>query len=183
MFDINGLKVNTTPREMYEAVNLKYALNFVLNNLDKSLSLEYVKKIGIYINKNINDIDDSRKVQVFIRGSQYVPPAPAYITSQLSELIYKGTKQKDEDIFNYIARFHINFERIHPFIDGNGRTERLLITKELLNRGLAPVIIPFECRNEYMNLLSTCNIQGMASFLRKLNDFEKERMKVFGIIL
>lgn len=181
IFNDNSIKINATAREIYEAINLKYAFNFVLQNLDKELSLDLIRTIGMCINKNISDIDDFRTTKVFIRGAVHIPPEASYVIPLLSELIYRNKKSSEEDIFNYIARFHITFERIHPFIDGNGRTGRLLITKELLKRGLAPVVIPLEYRNEYMMLLATQDIQGLSNLLRKLNEYEKNRMHEFGI--
>lgn len=181
IFNDNSIKINATAREIYEAINLKYAFNFVLQNLDKELSLDLIRTIGMCINKNISDIDDFRTTKVFIRGAVHIPPEASYVIPLLSELIYRNKKSSEEDIFNYIARFHITFERIHPFIDGNGRIGRLLITKELLKRGLAPVVIPLEYRNEYMVLLATQDIQGLSNLLRKLNEYEKNRMHEFGI--
>lgn len=181
IFNDNSIKINATAREIYEAINLKYAFNFVLQNLDKELSLDLIRTIGMCINKNISNIDDFRTTKVFIRGAVHIPPEASYVIPLLSELIYRNKKSSEEDIFNYIARFHITFERIHPFIDGNGRTGRLLITKELLKRGLAPVVIPLEYRNEYMMLLATQDIQGLSNLLRKLNEYEKNRMHEFGI--
>lgn len=181
IFNDNSIKINATAGEIYEAINLKYAFNFVLQNLDKELSLDLIRTIGMCINKNISDIDDFRTTKVFIRGAVHIPPDASYVIPLLSELIYRNKKSSEEDIFNYIARFHITFERIHPFIDGNGRTGRLLITKELLKRGLAPVVIPLEYRNEYMMLLATQDIQGLSNLLRKLNEYEKNRMHEFGI--
>lgn len=181
IFNDNSIKINATAREIYEAINLKYAFNFVLHNLDKELSLDLIRTIGMCINKNISDIDDFRTTKVFIRGAVHIPPDASYVVPLLSELIYRNKKSSEEDIFNYIARFHITFERIHPFIDGNGRAGRLLITKELLKRGLAPVVIPLEYRNEYMMLLATQDIQGLSNLLRKLNEYEKNRMHEFGI--
>ena len=181
IFNDNSIKIKATAGEIYEAINLKYAFNFVLQNLDKELSLDLIRTIGMCINKNISDIDDFRTTKVFIRGAVHIPPDASYVIPLLSELIYRNKKSSEEDIFNYIARFHITFERIHPFIDGNGRTGRLLITKELLKRGLAPVVIPLEYRNEYMMLLATQDIQGLSNLLRKLNEYEKNRMHEFGI--
>lgn len=183
VFNNNSIKINATAREIYEAINLKYAFNYVLRNIEKELSLEMIKKIGVYINKNIDDVSDFRTTRVFIQGAIHIPPEACYVKQLLSELIYKSGRFEDENIFDYIARFHINFERIHPFIDGNGRTGRVLITKELLKNGLAPVVIPLEARAEYMNLLASQDVRGLAVLLRELNTFESKRMREFGIKL
>ena len=183
VFNKNDIKVNVTPREIYEAINLKYAFSYMLSNLDKDLSLDFIRHIGVLINKNISDVDNFRKTQVFIRGAEHIPPSPVDVPRLLSELIYRQGKTKSEGLFEYIARFHICFERIHPFVDGNGRTGRLLISKELLSRGYAPVVIPIDYRADYMNMLSNQNISGLASMLKSLNEYELERMSKFGIKL
>lgn len=181
IFNKNDLRVNAKPREIYEAINLKYALGYVLSNLDKDISLDMVRHIGVLINKNISDIDDFRKTQVFIRGAEHIPPKAVDVPRLLSELIYKQGKSKDEELFNYLARFHICFERIHPFTDGNGRTGRLLISKELLSRGYAPVVIPIDYRAEYLNILASQNVESLSNLLKKLNEYEVNRMSQFGI--
>lgn len=183
IFNQNDLIVQAKPRDIYEAINLKYAFNYVLRNLDKDLSIGYIKDIGILINKNINDIDSFRTTQVFIRGADYIPPPACDVSRLLSELVYKETKSRDESIFDYAARFHILFERIHPFVDGNGRTGRLLISKELLARGYAPVVIPLSSRAEYLNLIANQDINGLSALLKNLNTFETDRMFKFGIVL
>ena len=66
IFNDNSIKVNAQPREIYEAINLKYAFNYVLKNLDKDLSIKMIKEIGVLINKNIKDIDGFRTTQVYI---------------------------------------------------------------------------------------------------------------------
>ena len=80
-----------------------------------------------------------------------------------------------------LAEFHIRYERIHPFGDGNGRTGRVLLCKYCLANGYPPFVVPKEERNQYMNLLADCNIEGMKSFFEKLMSAERERMKQFQI--
>ena len=183
VFNDNSVKISAQPRELYEAINLKYAFHHVLQNIESDLSVNLIKELGILVNKNISDIDGFRKTQVFIRGAEHIPPSPADVPRLMSELIYSDGMEKNEDIFYRIARFHIEFERIHPFVDGNGRTGRLLITKELLARDFAPVVIPLDFRSQYLELLATKNILGLAQLLKKLNDLELERMDRFGIKL
>ena len=63
--------------------------------------------------------------------------------------LFKQEKIEWENIFNTLALHHIEFEKIHPFIDGNGRTGRLLLTYELISMGLLPIDIQVEERARY----------------------------------
>lgn len=177
----NKIEVKTTERERYEAINLKYAYNFILKNIDNNITVDMIKKVAKFINKNIKDIDGFRKTQVFIKGASDIPPRSEQVPMLIGELIYKKGKNKKEDVFDYIARFHIDFEHIHPFEDGNGRTGRVLIAKELLSRGFAPVVIPYLRRAEYINYLDEKNVKKLSQMLKELNKEEKDRMNKFGI--
>ena len=178
----NKMEVKTTERERYEAINLKYAYSYILKNLDNNITVDMIKKIAKYINKNIKEIDGFRKTQVFIKGASDVPPRSEQVPMLVGELIYKKGKEKKEDIFDYVARFHIEFEHIHPFEDGNGRTGRVLMTKELLKRGLAPIVVPYTKRDEYVNYLDNKDVKALAEMLKKLNIDEIDRMNKFGIM-
>ena len=177
----NKMEVKTTERERYEAINLKYAYNFILKNIDNNITVDMIKKVAKFINKNIKDIDGFRKTQVFIKGASDIPPRSEQVPMLIGELIYKKGKIKKENVFDYIARFHIYFEHIHPFEDGNGRTGRVLIAKELLSRGFAPVVIPYSRRAEYINYLDEKNVKKLSQMLKELNKEEKDRMNKFGI--
>lgn len=86
----------------------------------------------------------------------------------------------EQDIFTKIARYHIEFEKIHPFEDGNGRTGRLLINYELLKSNMPPVVISKEDRVKYFEFLRNNNSKDLEDWLRNLSDEEKERMEKFG---
>ena len=86
----------------------------------------------------------------------------------------------EQDIFNKIARYHIELEKIHPFEDGNGRTGRLLINYELLKNSLPPVVISKDDRVKYFEFLRNNDGIGLAHWLRDLSNAEEERMKKFG---
>ena len=180
MFNQNNLKINALPREIYEAINLKYALNYCFNHVNDDISANIVKVIAIKINKNINNIDDFRKTQVYIRGAEHIPPSPYEVTRLLSEIIY-NYHNSTGSLIRKLAQFHIDFERIHPFTDGNGRTGRVLIIKELLHNNLPPIVIPIELRADYINYIATYDIEGMSKLIKKLIEAEIDRMDKFNL--
>lgn len=182
VFNQNDMVVTAKPREIYEAINLKYALNHVLQNLESDLSSDLIKEIAVLINKNINEIDGFRKGPVYIRGAEHIPPEAAYVPQLVQELLY-NYRNSSEDIFCKIAGLHIGFERIHPFSDGNGRTGRIIIAKELMKEGYPPIVIPLEDRARYMDFLAGQSISGFAKYIEEKVNEEKERMQHFGILL
>ena len=80
-----------------------------------------------------------------------------------------------------IDDFHINFEYIHPFKDGNGRTGRVLINHELISSGEIPIVIPEERRIEYFEYLANYDVTGLANMIRELQQFEINKMNEYGI--
>ena len=69
------------------------------------------------------------------------------------------------DIFKKEAIFHIKFERIHPFTDGNGRTGRIIMNKHLIEAGMAPVLITGVMRDEYKKYINDNNYEGLARMM------------------
>ena len=170
---------NVNPRELYEAINLKYALTHSLKNNGK-LGNEIIIKINELINKNIKDTTGFRKGKVFIKGADFVPPEPFLVPSKMSELLY-NYENSDLPLIENIANFHINFEHIHPFEDGNGRTGRVLINHELISSGEIPIVIPEERRIEYFEYLANYDIDGLANMIRELQQVEISKMKEYGV--
>lgn len=182
LYNDNSFKIDgKEPREIYEAINHKKALEIVFDNLStlQELNDRFIKKLNETINQNINDTDGYRKVQVFIRGSEHIPPAPEKIPNLMNYFIYNYNNDT-QDTFHKIAQYHIQFESIHPFEDGNGRTGRLLLNYELLKNNLPPVVITKEDRVKYFEYLRNNNISEFANWLQKLSNEEKERLQKFG---
>ena len=126
IYNDNSFKIEgKEPREIYEAINHKKALELVFKNLqnEEIFDERFIKKINETINKDIKYTEGYRAVQVFIRGSEHIPPSPEKIPNLMNYFIY-NYNHDEQDIYSKIARYHIEFKKIHPFEDGNGRTGR-----------------------------------------------------------
>lgn len=75
-----------------------------------------------------------------------------------------------------------NFEKIHPFEDGNGKTGRLLINYELLKNNMVPVVISKDDRVKYFEFLRNSDSNGLKKWIKELSIREEERMKRFGYV-
>ena len=172
-FSLNNLK----PREIYEAINLKYALNYCLECIRKNveINIDVIIRINELINRNINDTSGFRKIKVFIQGADFIPPDPQNVPRLINEELYHY-QRSTLSIVEKIANFHIQFEHIHPFEDGNGRTGRLLINYELLKNDLLPIVIPAQKRAEYFEYLANYDVEGMTKMIKDLQAFEQEKM-------
>ncbi len=182
LYNDNSFKIEgKEPREIYEAINHKKALELVFNNLqsNEEFNERFIKELNETINRDIKDTDSYRTVQVFIQGSEHIPPEPEKVPNLMMYYIY-NYNHDEQDIFTKIAKYHIDFEKIHPFEDGNGRTGRLLINYELLKNDLPPVVIAKEDRVKYFELLRNNDTKVLAEWLKELSTREEERMEKFG---
>ena len=182
LYNDNSFKIQgREPREIYETINHKKALEIVFENLKmgKDFDERFIKNLNETINKDIKDSEGYRKVQVFINGTEYIPPEAKQIPNLMNYFIYNYNNDGQE-VFSKIAKYHIEFERIHPFEDGNGRTGRLLLNYELIKNNVSPIVISKDDRVQYFEFLNNQDITALAEFFEKLSKKEKERMQKFG---
>ena len=182
LYNDNTFKIQgKEPREIYEAINHKQALEEILNCISNNEMFDerIIKRINYIINQNIKETDGYRKVAVFIKGSEHIPPEPEKIPNLMNYYIY-NYNHDEQEIFSKIAKYHIEFEKIHPFEDGNGRIGRLFINYELIKNNIAPVVIWKEDRVKYFELLKNNDGIGLAKWIKELSKNENERMKKFG---
>lgn len=182
LYNDNSFKIDgKEPREIYEAINHKASLELVFENINNKATFDerFIKKINETINRNIKETTGFRTVQVFIQGSEHIPPEPEKVPNLMNYYVYNYNND-EQDIFNKIAKYHIELEKIHPFENGNGRTGRLLINYELLKNNLPPVVISKDDRVKYFEFLRTNDVTEFAKWLKELSDIEKERMIKFG---
>lgn len=104
-----------------------------------------------------------RRIPVTIAGAYTEPVQPYLIEPKLSELLNENEKRKRTmHPIERIARFHLEFEGIHPFIDGNGRTGRLLLNLELIRNGYPAINVKFADRQRYYESFDTYYRDGLA---------------------
>jgi len=160
---LRGLTVDKKPlKEHLEATQHRDAFNYVCELVSKKvpLSEKVIKEIhSIVLNDRPAERGTYRQVAVRILGAAHTPPNPIKIPQLMQELL-SGYANTERNIVKKIAVFHVMFERIHPFIDGNGRTGRLVANLELMKAGYPPIDIKFTDRKEYYDSLSECDISG-----------------------
>jgi len=181
LFNDNSLKISSSPREIYEAINHKYALSYIIDNIDSDLTERFIKNIAIQINKNIMEIDGYRTTQVFIQGAEHIPPAANMINQSMMFFVHNYNDAVYDNTFDKIAINHLQFEQIHLFSDGNGRTGRLLIDFELLKNNIPPVVIPKDERTRYFDMISKSDMVSLSGYFRELSETEKARLKQFDV--
>lgn len=174
---LGGLTIDQKSfKEHMEVIGHKEAFDYVRQLVSENalLSEKIIKDIHYFV---LADKKDDRgvyrRVPVRIMGAAHEPVQPYLIIPKMEELLERY-KSSEEDIVTKMARFHIEFEGIHPFIDGNGRTGRLLVNLELMKAGFPPIDIKFTDRLKYYQAFDEYyvndNISAMADmFARYIN--------------
>lgn len=163
---LEGITVGgKTLREHLEVINhrdaILYIEEIVKNN--ESLTEWQIKNIHRLVLKGINDnyAGNYRDQQVIISGANHIPPEPFLIKEEMENLIkWYNTEAMNLHPIERAAMLHIIFVGIHPFIDGNERTSRLLLNLELMKNGYPPIVIRTENRVKYYNALDKAHTTG-----------------------
>ena len=151
---LQGLTIDKKPlKDHMEAVGHKEAFDFVRGLVKDNvpISESIIKQIHyLVLADKKEDRGVYRRVPVRIMGARHEPVQPYLIQPQMEQLL-EQYRNNTEHIIPKLARFHIEFEGVHPFIDGNGRTGRLLVNLELMKAGYPPIDIKFTDRIAYYN--------------------------------
>lgn len=185
----NTIPGSTSVREVYETLNHKRAIDFIIKELEngKKLDIFLIKDINREILDRLHDnAGEFKKTWNGIIGADFetatVEKTPLLTKNWIDNLNYRlNLCKSNEEKLKEILLSHIEFERIHPFSDGNGRTGRLLMLYSCFQENISPFVIEKEDRALYMNLLREQNIDIIYDKILKLQEYEKDRMKKFGI--
>ena len=184
---LRGLTIDKKSlKEHLEVIGHKEAFDYVrqLVSENAQISEKVIKDIHyLVLADKKEDRGIYRRIPVRIMGAAHEPVQPYLIIPKMEEILeqYKNSK---EDIVTKLARFHIEFEGIHPFIDGNGRTGRLLVNLELMKAGYPAIDIKFTDRLKYYEAFDEYhmkhNISAMADMFAK---YLNQRLDLYLSIL
>lgn len=152
-----GVTIAEKPlRDHLEAIGHRDAFEYILGLVDggaggAELTEGIIKKIhSLVLMSDAASRGEYRRIPVAITGAAHTPPQPYLVPVQMERLVADYAEMKrGAHIIEAVSEFHLRFEGIHPFIDGNGRVGRLILNLELIGAGLLPVNIKFADRGAY----------------------------------
>lgn len=170
-------------REIYEVVNHKKAYRYVNRCIseEKNLDEKMIKDIHEILTENIMQGGIYRNQEVRISGAKHTPPAGNDMYIQIKNFYMDlEWKKKELNVIELSAWTHAEFVRIHPFIDGNGRTSRLIMNFQLMINGFLPISIAKENRLEYYTALEAYAIDGNLSlFVDLIASLEEQQLDCY----
>ncbi|MFA5561359.1 MAG: Fic family protein [Eubacteriales bacterium] len=152
---LEGMTVDQKPlKDHLEAVGHRDAFLYVedIAKKERPLSEAVIKNIhSLVLMNQPEDKGVFRRIPVRIVGAFVEPVQPHLIEPKITELLTVNEERKQTKMneLERIARFHLEFEGIHPFIDGNGRTGRLIMNLDLIRCGYPPINVKYTDRKKY----------------------------------
>ncbi len=159
-------------RELFEAKNLARVFDYLADKPQLELTTKNMLLLHQMLLGGISDdiAGRFRKPGEYVRVGTHIAPAPEHVEELMGALLRDFAGSQDEYFLDAIARFHLEFERIHPFCDGNGRIGRVIINMQLAKLGFPPVIIRNKNKREayyplFARYLDDKAYDGMSSLL------------------
>ena len=156
IFDTNTIGVDKalSVDDVVETVNHFRCIDLVIDHVGEDLSEKFIKKLHETLK---NGTLDSRKEWFAVGEYKKLPNevgdrvtvAPSKVPATMKKLLSDWNKKVGKHKFEEIVEFHYEFERIHPFQDGNGRIGRLIALSECLKNGVTPFLIDEELKMFY----------------------------------
>lgn len=168
---LEGITIDRKPlKDHLEAVGHKDAFLYVLELVKNKVPLSetIIKQIHtLVLMDRPKDRGIYRRIPVRIMGAYHTPPDPIMVPEMMEKLVAEVTKKKLHPIEN-AALFHLKFEGIHPFVDGNGRTGRLILNLFLMQNGYPPINVKFTDRKRYYDAFDSYYRNNNADIMVKM---------------
>ncbi|MCL1991027.1 MAG: Fic family protein [Defluviitaleaceae bacterium] len=173
-------------REFYEIDNHRGAFEYVLAcvNNDEPLSISLVNQVHRRLMDRLAyDAGTFKQHENAILGADLVTATvrqtPMLMQQWVENTAYQLSVANEDGVIEVITSSHIEFEKIHPYSDGNGRTGRMLMNFLLLKTDHYPLIIKGAQRTAYLNFLATDDVSGFTAFAKQLMAVEADRSRRF----
>lgn len=179
---LEGITIDQKPlKDHLEAVGHRDAFVYVQQLVSNKVPLEerIIKEIhSLVLMDRPEDKGIYRRIPVRIMGAAHEPPQPYIIPKKMERLIEDcNKKRRTMHPLERIAWFHLVFEGIHPFIDGNGRTGRLIMNFDLMQNGYPSVNIKFTDRKRYYDAFDFYYQDGNAdSMVMMIGQYVEEQL-------
>lgn len=158
-------------REIFEAKNLARVVSYIeKKSKEKELDLEMILLLHKMLISNIRDdiAGRFRKDNEYVRVGNHIAPSPKEVESRLMKMLAEYNALGHESIVKRVARLHLSFEYIHPFIDGNGRIGRVLNNYLLLREGFVPINIKFIDRKKYYEAFREFDLNNRTDIMEEI---------------
>ncbi|MCL2492990.1 MAG: Fic family protein [Clostridiales bacterium] len=184
---LEGVTIDRKPlKDHLEAVGHRDAFLYVCSLVSEkaAVSEKLIREIhSLVLTDRPEDKGVYRRIPVTIMGAAHEPPQPYLVPVQMENLV-RGLLSNKRHVLEACAVFHLDFEDIHPFIDGNGRTGRLILNLMLMQAGYPPVDVKFEDRKRYYDCFDSYYRDGDASpMVQMVSGYTKERLSQYLNIL
>src|SRR3990167_1934748 len=148
---------NVSLREVFEAKNLARVMQYVRDKPSEEITREIILLLHQMWITNIRDeiAGRFRKGDEYVRVGTYIAPPPEHIENTIKEILAEYSSDHETYFADKIAKFHLDFENLHPFGDGNGRIGRVLINYQLYRLGFPGVIIRDKEKKYYYDAFIT----------------------------
>ncbi|HEY8910256.1 MAG TPA: Fic family protein [Desulfosporosinus sp.] len=169
-------------REIYEIVNHNKAYQYVKSYINEGESLDekMVKDMHAILMENIMIGGIYRNVDVYISGARHTPPSPNEAYNQVKNFYADLPNKTDMNGIELAAWTHAEFVKIHPFVDGNGRTSRLIMNYQLMVHGFLPISIAKESRLDYFEALESYAVEAdLKPFIDIIAALEEQRLNLY----
>lgn len=158
-------------RELFEAKNLARVVSYInVRAKENSLNSDRLLLLHKMLLSNIRDniAGRFRESGEWVRVGSHIALDPTLIKSAMSAMFVEYDGSPDEHIIRRVARLHLTFERVHPFVDGNGRIGRVINNYLLIREGYVPVNIKFLDRARYYDAFNEFNAEGKTFIMEEL---------------
>jgi len=171
-------------KEHLEAINHEKAILYLSDLVKENNPITEwnIKSIHQLVLKDIDDENAGRyrRENVTIKGATHIPPDYLKVPELMEKLVLNYENWNNFHPIIQAALLHGELVKIHPFVDGNGRTSRLLMNLDLMNHGYNPVIIKKEDRLEYYETLDKAHTTGnYTNFVKLITKLEIEMLRKY----